>query len=1199
MKRKMSLLLIFAFVITLLPINISANITSHSLSNNGLYIFEAEEYLTSSGAKKELIMDDSMASGGKIIYTGNANDATVTGSSDSDLSILFNVTTPGMYTMYYNLKMEGTSITYYVKVDGSQPKWIGARNLPKGDSYYKHEADAFFLTEGEHKIEIILRSGKYCIDQIILSNIGDAECLDNGSYDYRKITDNEYTYTDPLPEVLARKSHPRLIIQADNIDKVKSNLTSEENLDVYRNLIENANLNFDSCLLDTSYENNEDYNKLAYIEANAFLWLLSDMESDLDYSYAQKAVNGIKEYLSTYRAQYGSTINEEREALNAVFKASLVYDWCYDYLTKDDKNEIINACMKLFNASTMGKDILYTSLNAYNSDHAEEYMIMKNLYAFSIAVFDEYPKLYNDTWRFLKEQMIPSRNFRYENNDFNHQGDDYGSCRSGADWYFKLLLTQMGKGDLIDDNIKMQPYSHIYRRNPNGAFMNDGDVYQPSVMKGYPGGYLRTEFFLAAILYKDSYLKNEYYKIATSIGKTDMGDAQISPAMYLILNDIDLELKSKSELPLSKYFGDKSGVMVARTSWEDGIESNTMTVSMKIPEHNMGDHQHNDSGHFYIYYKGPLAQDSGVYEGTFTDKTRAEHRANYLTQTVAHNSMLIGGKGQRDISGISTYNQMINNTEYGEVLGYDYGPDMNKPSYTYLKGDLTKAYGTDVTTDYTRSLMFLNFFDEVYPGALIVFDRVTSSDSSLNKWLLQTKYEPSVTGNKAVAVNDGGEYNGRMINETLLPKSENLNINIVKGFVNNGVEYPASGLYYTSEYKWAEENGGYRLEISSNSTGNIEYYLNVIQVSENSDEIKGLESELMESASYYGVKIKDRVVYFSKNRSRTNEDISLSVSGDMEYEFAVADLKEGIWKVYKDDKEYQTVNVAAESGVAYFKGISGEYTLKYASATDVTKDFDIHNAIGECQNDIDIFNANDVRGGASGETYVYFKLKPEIKDGIVYVPLSEVKRLNKNAIINNDNTSVTLGVRTVSYKENSALVTASGAEYISKGSAYSKNDTLYVPVSSLSWVLKKEFTYDDYTNILSYKNNNSISINTGLTSLIEEKIEAFPLFFDGDENTFVSFATVYPSDISGYSVKEYGMLYHTTKENMTFDTLGKRVFMSKTELSKKGQFGIRLIFKSANIIPETFYLRPYVIFENEYGDQLKLYSKNSIVINRD
>ena len=61
------------------------------------------------------------------------------------------------------------------------------------------------------------------------------------------------------------------------------------------------------------------------------------------------------------------------------------------------------------------------------------------------------------------------------------------------------------------------------------------------------------------------------------------------------------------------YYPSPQGAMFARTGWEDGIDSPSVVAFMNLEEYNFTNHDHLDAGHFQIYYKGILANDSGSY----------------------------------------------------------------------------------------------------------------------------------------------------------------------------------------------------------------------------------------------------------------------------------------------------------------------------------------------------------------------------------------------------------------------------------------------------------------------------------------------------------------------------------------------------------------------------------------------------------
>jgi hypothetical protein len=214
-------------------------------------------------------------------------------------------------------------------------------------------------------------------------------------------------------------------------------------------------------------------------------------------------------------------------------------------------------------------------------------------------------------------------------------------------------------------------------------------------------------------------------------------------------------------MPLTKYFDSPIGAMIARTGWQDGVSSDDAIAFMKMKEIWFANHDQLDSGHFQLYYKGILASDSGNYTG---GQYGSDHDLGYNKRSVAHNTVVVrDGVGYKYGSVVSydggqvpinngdqsgNLADFMPNTERntGKVTGYQFGPDPIEPEYTYLEGDITKAYNSNSVSDFERNFMFFNMKNDEHPAALVVFDRVTSTNANFQKaWLLHGINQPVVT----------------------------------------------------------------------------------------------------------------------------------------------------------------------------------------------------------------------------------------------------------------------------------------------------------------------------------------------------------------------------------------------------------------------------------------------------------------------
>lgn len=989
------------------------------MGDGGLMV-EAEDLVLNN---YNIAFEDPDASGGYATMGTADSVAPEIAGTPPAFSIKMNIKTNGDYLVYFRLKLtKGTGGTCRMGLGNAKTHY----NITASTEYQWIPMAGYKLTTGTQTLNYYWRNSRVIVDKIIITNnacvppTGLGEMPEKFSLDDVNVNYDKLLY--PLPPVVPKMEHPRLFVTKDKIPQVKANLTHKQNIDVYNKLLKAAANNYD-CLLDQkNISNNTNYNYLEYIDANAFLYLING-----DQEAGKKAVDGIYNYMRTLNVSEGTAA--DRDGACAIFVAACVYDWCHNIIPKEVKEEIIN--LAFLNATRTEFRWPPVQMNAYNSDHGDEFGLMKNLFAFTIAIYDDYEEPYNMVAGRLFSEYVPSRNAKFEENIYNTQGDDYGAgVRGNADFFFRLMLDQLGCADMISINQHENAYQQIFRRLPSGVSMQDSDIYTATT-----GGHgtIPSPLFIGANLFKDPYLKGELFSTDTGKGLSGMGDRLISSALWLLLNDVNVGTLPREQLPLSIYTGDASGIMVARSSWDDGFDSDSFVVSMKTPEKYFGGHGHKDAGHFYVYYKGPLAIDSGIYQSEpFVDQAgnivtsnlgvSSDHNRNYAQTTIAHNSMLIYDPDQKVVTvkgeeransgsqevlkvNVNNLDTLQNGITRGEVIGKDMGRDLNKPDFTYLSGDLAGHYGYRAE-EFTRSFMYYNFFDNVYPGALIVFDRVTSSDPNFKKtWLLHSQHEPVVEGTRTTVRYDDSGYNGRMINDTLLPLSDNAEITKIGG---PGKEFLVGDWNYMAipSNKLRDESGKWRIELSPKQAAKTDYFLNVIQVGDSTADPEPLDAKLLETDKFYGVKIKDRVAFFSKTKTKHTGKFNISIDGakDEKVKIAICDLSDGLWNVEKDGKVVASEYVTADGTVLYFDGECGEYTITKTRqyVKPYNKDLSILARVDTSIQAKTKFKHNSV---------IYSSVLPVKLDNEIYIPLKkEISLIDDLAVPQVDYDTMTVTV---------------------------------------------------------------------------------------------------------------------------------------------------------------------------------------------
>ncbi|MBW7998006.1 MAG: heparinase, partial [Candidatus Glassbacteria bacterium] len=491
---------------------------------------------------------------------------------------------------------------------------------------------------------------------------------------------------------------------------------------------------------------------------------------------------------------------------------AIVYDWCYELLSAREKEEFVNQFIRLASEFEIGYPI---RRSGSLTGHLGEWMVMRDMLSAGLAIFDEYPDMYYEATDKIFGSFIPSRNWFYPGHAY-HQGIAYGDTRFGSELYPLWIFDRLGTGNIYHPAQQFVPYHWIYMRRPDGKLMTTGDdfIWSPKLSS-----------LLCASYYNDGYILADYLKDEWHWEYLKHANHPLDELFELLWRDPELKPRDLDELPLTRYFGSPYGWMVARTGWD----SDAVICEMKVNEWNYGNHQHLDAGAFQIYYRGPLALDSGIYEGTDGGYV-GPHNVNYYKRTIAHNSLLVFDPAEDFITAgfrrIEKYNDggqrmpnrwisageqddfLRRDYRTGEVLGRWLGPDPHSPAFSYLKGDITDAY-SDKVSQVQRSFVFINRGDSKIPAALAVLDRVTSRADSFRKyWLLHGMEQPQVRGETVRYELSQRGWDGALVNTTILPESDNLVIETVGG---PGREFDVFGKNLANGIPERHDPGDYEL----------------------------------------------------------------------------------------------------------------------------------------------------------------------------------------------------------------------------------------------------------------------------------------------------------------------------------------------------------------------------------------------------
>ena len=733
----------------------------------------------------------------------------------------------------------------------------------------------------------------------------------------------------PLPPM----EHPRLYVRTSDIPALREKMKSPQGRKILNKLREASLPRTEEEEASVKLKDFRYYFQMRGVTSQVQLQAL-DYLVDGDRNKARRAITSMLDTLK--RVNFDTGNDRTRASGVMIMVGSMVYDWCYDQMTPEERQAYISEFKRI--AGTM--ECHYPPKNTEPvAGHCSEWNILRDLLSAGVAVYDEDPEIYNYVATMLFRDYVPVRNYTYKGGNY-HQGSGYVSVRFINDLISLWIFDKMGAGAVYTPEQQYVLYDFIYRRRPDGGVLPAGDV-NPGNRKS-PNSYAMPAMF-AAGYYHDPYLQNEYY-IKPSV------EAHLL-MMQLLWMDFDLKPKTPEDLPLTRYCGTPFGWMIARTGWD----ANSVIAEMKVNEHFYGNHQHLDGGSFQIYYKGPLAIDSGSYQGS-AGGYNSPHNKNYFKRTIAHNSLLVydpsevfecwnygGGDktktaandgGQRMPGDrwetCRSFEQLLSDDyTVGETLAHGFGPDPSVPEYSYLKGDITKAY-TSKVKDVRRSFVFLNLKDEIVPAAMVIYDNVVSSDPSFRKyWLMHSIEQPVVKGNEFTIYRTLNGDSGMLKNTVLLPRKAS-----VKTVGGEGKEFWVFGTNYpnaaTSRPDPANERGAWRVEVCPSKASVADNFLNVIQVADNDcKDFSAVAS--VESGTVAGAVVADRVVTFSRD-SRPLDSCAFEVKADKKsardsYKILVTDLKPGRWTVKSSGSTLGVFEVSPESGTLYFDAPAGSFTL--------------------------------------------------------------------------------------------------------------------------------------------------------------------------------------------------------------------------------------------------------------------------------
>ncbi len=790
-------------------------------------------------------------------------------------------------------------------------------------------------------------------------------------------------YAAPL-QTPSNYQHPRLLFNSSDIPSIVENMENPTNANAKAQFLSLVSTTTDGILTPTSeiapqsFEHtNYSTSVLRAIQAKALYYALFKDDTTGNYGDAltrgYEAIYAMKNYILTFDVQWKAS-DQCRYYGDVMYYAALVYDWCYDLLTDDDKDQFRLGVQNLLCDGTNnqpwlssnthqgrkmegGFPALFVESQSALTGHGAEAQVLRDYFSFSIAIYDEDPTWYTYVGGMIYQNYIDARNYFYSSGYFPDGSSVYNYYRYLCDLYNAWIFKGMGvefpyneedMASVIHGLQSMEIYELAQFATGDGSGTSSGGQSKMTNTVGHCAlisSYLFDDDVSLAIAKRLS-----DYKYQSNFFSEQLG---ISAADYLILTSNGLVANEDYAAYVDnvEYHDGYQQQVVSR----NGRDEDSVAVLLQGGQHYPGGHTHHSAGSFQIWYKGMLTRDDGLY-----DYYGSEHHFYYHMAAVSHNTLLIynndmantpigpSGKlyyngGQKyEMSIPVTYTAWINDDKfsYGKNIGMQTDSETD-PTYVYFANNITSAYD-EQTVDYVeRSITTLYTGDTETPMVMFIFDNITSDSADFQKtFLLQCVEQPDIDyDNNTVTVSNG---EGKMVLTSLLGADS---IYAYGRTSKNGKVDPensdGSERFYLSGAGTSVNPGGATSIGDSNSDlsvvwGHIEIQpdaiqqtnqlMNVIYVADDGTTVSATPT-LIESEYMTGATFKNYTAMFVNDTMNASASQTFTVDGEGVMTYYIGGLTEGTWEIFIGGESIGEQVVTAEGRMLTFTANAGEVAL--------------------------------------------------------------------------------------------------------------------------------------------------------------------------------------------------------------------------------------------------------------------------------
>ncbi len=683
------------------------------------------------------------------------------------------------------------------------------------------------------------------------------------------------------PAYYPTKAHPRLWLTDERLAAIEqSRVANNErwiNFKTMCDAIVDSDPNNDPWGLDTSPQN--------FTAPMALMYRLTH-----NSMYADKAMELIDK-TSTDLTQYGDADHE------SFYYLGLSYDWLYDYekMTDTKKNEYHTKMAELSQKFWDGYNI-----NASGTDSDTD-LLTGNLHlTFGTAMYGEF----NDAVTMLDRAWYGWERGYYATSGISNRdiikaalGGVYFTGMAyfpstdiiGISGYFTTLKTACD----YDLNSKEPDLKHFWSNTilsmisltePDRKKIADyGSWQDPNMLQDQP--WLRRALTLLGY-YAEKAGDNRSAALANGYaGQVDIG----------YYNDYFLELFFSREgspslspytadLPLVR-FAKSPDFLLFRDQWDRKANWGIFRGDGSVPL----DQQAMDQGHFSLWKgDGYLTKGARNYEAL-------SHGDFFNTLSIENGCTL---------NGVPCSGTAIFNSEKAAEITRHRESDIS-PLFTYAMLNADGQWN-DNPSEYNAKMDIKTYRRHFFwaKDYVIVFDRLRNKVPLWSKYRLRSLTEPLINGDTVSQLSENAQY--KLLQRTLEP--ENIQINVInEKEAWQGVE---DWIVNDTERRWQSV-----IDLPSSTRTNI---FNVIQTG--SASMSNFDTlEHLKTTDNSGVRIGNWVVCFSPEENLRDKVSYAITDSSVDMWHLVADLKEGVYGIYENNKAVGTVHVQAQDNTALFR----------------------------------------------------------------------------------------------------------------------------------------------------------------------------------------------------------------------------------------------------------------------------------------